>query len=300
MTCHTGQVDDTSSGGPHQGQETLGDPDGAQPVDVHHGLVLGQRAPLRLCERRHARVVHHRPALFNTGTDQALLCSTQAQTKVSGLSPPPTALFNTGTDQGQWAFTTAHSFHHRPQLCSTQAQTKVSWLSLPPIALFNTGTDQGQWGLSHRPPTSSVGLSTQFNTGTDQGQCQLAFTTAHQALLNTGTVRPSSAQHRHRPRSVGFHHRPQICSTQAQTNVSGLSPPPTALFNTGTDQGNWAFTTAHSSVQHRHRPRSVGFHHRPQLCSAQTKVSELSPPPTALLNTGTDQGQWAFSFQQNQ
>ena len=184
---------------------------------------------------------HHRPQL----------CSTQAQTKVSGLSPPPIALFNTGTDQGQWAFTTAHSsvqhrhrprsvgFHHRPQLCSTQAQTKVSGLSPPPTALFNTGTDQGQW----------------------------AFTTAH-----------SSVQHGHRPRSVGFHHRPQLCSTQAQTKVSGLSPPPTDLLNTGTDQGQWAFTTAHSSVQHRHRPRSVGFHHRLQLCStlAQTKVSGLS------------------------
>ena len=160
MTCHTGQVDDTSSGGPHQGQETLGDPDGAQPVDVHHGLVLGQRAPLRLCERRHARVVHYRPQF----------CSTKAQTKVSGLSPH------------------------------------------------------------------------------------------------------SSVQQRHRPRSVGFHHSPQLCSTKAQTKVSGLSPPPTDLFNTGTDQGQWAFTTAHSSVQQRHRPRSVGF----QLPTKSVKYPTLS------------------------
>ena len=111
------------------------------------------------------------------------------------------------------------------------------------------------------------------------------FTTAH-----------SSVQHRHRPRSVGFHHRPQLCSTQAQTKVSGLSPPPTDLFSTGADQGQWAFTTAHSSVQHRHRPRSVGFHHRPQLCStqSQTKVSALSPPPTALFNT--DQSQRSLGF----
>ena len=248
MTCQTGQVDDTSSGGPHQGQETLGDPDGAQPVDVHHGLVLGQRAPLRLCERRHARVVHHRPQL----------CSTQTQTKVSGL-----------------AFTTTHSsvqhrhrprsvgFHHRPQLCSTETQTKVSGLSPPPTALFNTDTEQGQ----------------------------RAFTTTH-----------SSVQHRHRPRSAGCHHHPQLCSTQTQTKVSGLSPPPTALFNTDTDQGQRAFTTAHSSVQHSHRPRSVDFHHRPQLCSTQpqTKVSGLSPPPIALFNTGTDQGQWDFIFQRKQ
>ena len=111
------------------------------------------------------------------------------------------------------------------------------------------------------------------------------FTTAH-----------SSVQHRHRPRSVGFHHRPQLCSTQAQTKVSGLSPSPTDLLNTVTDQGQRAFTTAHSSVQHRHRPTSVGFHHRPQLCStqSQTKVSALSPPPTALFNT--DQSQRSLGF----
>ena len=44
-------------------------------------------------------------------------------------------------------------------------------------------------------------------------------------------------------------------STQTQTKVSGLSPPPTALPNTDADQGERAFTTAHSSVEHRHIPR---------------------------------------------
>ena len=63
LTWQTGQVDDATSGGPHQGQETLGDPDGAEPVDVHHGLVLRHRAPLRIGKRRHPGIVHHRPQI---------------------------------------------------------------------------------------------------------------------------------------------------------------------------------------------------------------------------------------------